>query len=134
VPHIHAVHSIDSLKLARELGKRWKEAGRDGRLAAFLEINIDGEGSKSGLLPDEAAGVAGEIAGSVPELELQGLMCIPDPEGSGGAFAHLRALELKCRPHTHGKLSMGMTQDFERAIQEGSTHVRVGTAIFGARA
>jgi hypothetical protein len=133
MPHLHSVHSVDSIKLARELAKRWKEQDRDGKLPTFLEVNIDGESSKTGLMPDQVASLAERIADEFRELELQGLMCIPNPEGAGAAFAHLRALELKCQPHTRGKLSMGMTQDFEQAIREGATHVRVGTAIFGPR-
>jgi uncharacterized pyridoxal phosphate-containing UPF0001 family protein len=59
-------------------------------------------------------------------------MCVP-ARGGGSAFARLRELEQKCRPHTRGDLSMGMSGDFEAAIQEGATHVRVGTSLFGPR-
>jgi pyridoxal phosphate enzyme (YggS family) len=134
VPHITAIHSVDSLKLGQELAKRWKAAGRVGRLPIFIEVNIDNQASKSGCAISEVPALAGVLAG-LPELELQGLMCIPDPDlgATDVAFNKLRELELKCRPHTKGQLSMGMTQDFEAAITSGATHVRVGTALFGAR-
>lgn len=133
-PYLFAIHSIDSEKLARELAKRHEAAGSAQPIRAFIEVNIDEEESKSGVAPSEAPALA-ETLSKLPQLDLRGLMCIPSSEGgqSGEAFRKLRELELRCRPWTKGELSMGMTQDFETAIREGSTHVRVGTAIFGSR-
>lgn len=140
-PWVHAVHSVDSEKLARELASRWRQSGRSGQLEVFLQINIDGESTKSGVGVGEARNLAGKVA-AFEELKLQGLMCIPENpvaaavggESQPSPFERLRELELRCRPYTHAGLSMGMTQDFEQALREGATHIRVGTAIFGARA
>jgi pyridoxal phosphate enzyme (YggS family) len=137
VPWVAAVHTLDSEGTAKELAKRWLAAGPErGLLPVFLEVNIDGEDSKGGVLPDQAPGLAMAL-GQIGGLELRGLMCIPSPKSNGGgparAFARLRALEADCQPATRGDLSMGMSGDFETAISEGATHVRVGTSIFGER-
>lgn len=134
LPHVHAVHSVDSERLAAELSKRHMASQAATKLSIFLEVNIDGEGSKTGVTPSDAPAIAARIS-AMPGLQLEGLMCIPTKEGSDHAvpFKALRELERRCRPHTNGKLSMGMTSDFEAAIREGSTHVRVGTALFGPR-
>jgi pyridoxal phosphate enzyme (YggS family) len=131
-PWVCAVHSLDSAGTARELAKRWTALGRGEKLPVFLEVNIDGEASKSGVLPEAAPALAGEI-GAQGGLDLRGLMCVPAAGGSRAAFARLRELEAQCRPHTHGELSMGMSGDFEDAILEGASWVRVGTSIFGER-
>jgi pyridoxal phosphate enzyme (YggS family) len=139
IGHVHSVHSIDSEKLALELSKRWSELhGTDGkRLSSFLEVNIDGEATKSGVLPADAPALASRVAGLSQSLRLEGLMAIPSaaggPSGTSQSFAALRELELKCRPHTAGLLSMGMSSDFELAIPQGASHIRVGTALFGER-
>jgi pyridoxal phosphate enzyme (YggS family) len=139
VGHLHSVHSIDSEKLAVELGKRWSDVhGTDGkRLSSFLEVNIDGEASKSGVLPADAPRLASSVAALSTSLRLEGLMAIPsagsDAAARSHSFAALRELELKCRPHTSGLLSMGMSSDFELAIPQGASHIRVGTALFGER-
>ena len=136
IPHVFAVHSLDSIKLARELERCWKSAGRENRLPVFIEVNIDQESSKSGVSPGETAALAQELS-DFSALKLEGLMCVPK-SGSGekptaGAFSRLKDLELRCRPFSGAKLSMGMSSDFEVAITEGATHVRVGTALFGER-
>lgn len=134
IPHVFAIHTVDSEKLAREISKQWKLNGKLERLPVFVEVNIDDQESKAGISPNETHALAGLI-GSIPELSLQGLMCIPDPKFAVEAsFAHLRDLELQCRPTSQGFLSMGMSADFETAIHFGATHVRVGTALFGERA
>jgi hypothetical protein len=128
------VHAVDAVDLAAELGKR---AG--GIQPIAIAVNIGGEASKGGVAPADVLGLARAIA-VVPGVRLDGLMTMPppadDPEASRPAFARLRAL----RDETAGVLgvalpvlSMGMSGDFEVAIAEGATHVRVGTAIFGAR-
>lgn len=126
------VHSIDSVRVAEELGKRWRAAGREGALPLFLEVNVDREPTKGGVDPEDAPAIARQVAG-IAGVELRGLMAIPAPGGGRVPFARLREIEAACRPATRGELSMGMTQDFEDAVAEGATHVRVGTAIFGPR-
>ena len=132
------LHAVDSEKLAREIQKRAEaQGGTSGtesekpQVRVFIEVNLDGESTKSGVSPQYAQSLS-KLVSELPALQLQGLMCIPAP-GNVGAFKQLRELESACRPATRGALSMGMTQDFEAALAEGATHVRVGTAIFGER-
>lgn len=131
-----AVHTVDRAELAVELGKRAAAAGVN--LSVLVEVNVAGEASKGGCTPAEVGEVLAAVR-AAPSLTAVGLMTIPpeteDPEGARPFFAALRALR-----DAHGgaaalpELSMGMTHDFAAAIAEGSTMVRVGTAIFGARA
>jgi pyridoxal phosphate enzyme (YggS family) len=124
------VHTVDRLALAEELSKR--AARRGMRLRVLLEVNVAAEASKAGATPEEVPALAERVR-ALPGLELRGLMCIPPAEGDPRPhFARLRAL----RDGLGGglaDLSMGMSGDYEAAIGEGSTLVRVGTAIFGAR-
>lgn len=132
IPIIHSIHSVDSLKLAEEISKR---AG-SRKIPCYLSVNIDQEESKSGFAPEQVPEAARSIS-TLPGIDLLGLMCIPaprsNPEDQRIPFAALRELEKSCRPHTQGALSMGMSDDFEAALQEGSTSVRIGTLIFGSR-
>jgi hypothetical protein len=136
-----AVDSVDSLKLAEKLDAAARTLGR--KLDVLIEINVGGETAKSGVAPDSPA--LNELLLSAPRLEalaFRGLMTVPpftyDP---GGARPYLRKLrELRDTIAARGltnvamdQLSMGMSHDFEVAIEEGSTCVRVGTAIFGER-
>jgi hypothetical protein len=133
------VHSVDRLKVARVLDR---EAGERGLcLDCFLEVNLADEDSKAGF---GARGLAERVApvAELAHLRVLGLMAIPpfpnDPEESRPWFRRLRELSeaLAQRPEWHGwpgRLSMGMSADFEVAVEEGATHVRVGTALFGAR-
>lgn len=129
------VHSIDRAKLIPALAKY-----RVGRppLKVLIQVNIDDEDSKSGCQPDQVAALAEEIARQ-PTLYLRGLMSIPAPavdmEARRASFARLRGLFDALRKDfpTCDTLSMGMSEDFELAIAEGSTMVRVGSALFGAR-
>jgi len=132
LPLVHAIHSVDSLKLGEEISKRLSE--RSEPLRIFLEVNIDHQGTKTGVEPEDGPELCRRLA-SLKGIRLEGLMCVPAPAhgADGSAFRELRELERKCRPATHGGLSMGMSQDFERAIAEGATHLRLGTAIFGDR-
>ena len=133
------VHSVDRFKIAERLA-----AQRPPELPPLqicLQVNISGEASKSGLLPDELLDVAQAVAALPRErLQLRGLMAIPEPaEGLDAQRAPHRALrELLGRLNDAGlgldTLSMGMSGDLTAAIAEGATMVRVGTAIFGARA
>ena len=130
LPYVSVVHTVDSEKLAAKLADA--QADR-GPLPIFLEVNIDHEEGKGGVSPEAVAGLASTVSKS-SALQLQGLMCIPAAEGnSKEAFRKLNALEKTLRPSSQGMLSMGMSSDFEMAIQEGATHVRVGTALFGER-
>jgi pyridoxal phosphate enzyme (YggS family) len=135
----HSVDSVDSLHLAERLDSAAAKLGK--RLRILIEINIGGEQAKSGVEPDSAElARLCEAAPRLSHLEIGGLMTVPpfteDPEASRPYFRRLR--ELRDRLTTQTKLplpelSMGMSHDFEIAIEEGSTCVRVGTAIFGAR-
>jgi hypothetical protein len=130
------VHGVASLKHARRLSEQ--RPSDMPLLNLCLQINISGESSKQGVTPEEARGLAREIA-RLPNIRLRGLMALPEPTDDTQrqhlAFSGVRALfdELRCDGHDLDTLSMGMSGDLEAAIQEGSTMVRIGTAIFGAR-
>ncbi len=127
------IHSVDSLKLAQEINKR--AADIDRRQPVLISVNLGGEESKSGLTADQTPELAARIM-EMPNLELRGLMTVPppadEPEDSRPYFAALRELKEKIgQPLT--ELSMGMSDDYEVAAEEGATLVRIGTAIFGPR-
>jgi len=130
------VHSVDRLKIAERLSAQ-RDAGR-GPLNVLLEVDLDGEASKSGVDPDRVAGLAEAVA-ALPNIRLRGLMAVPaprdDPAAQRAVFARLRTIaeDLRRRGLPCDQLSMGMSGDLEAAIAEGATMVRVGTAIFGAR-
>jgi PLP dependent protein len=134
VQRASALHSLDSEALALELDKR-----REGSpLPVLLEVAIAGEAQKSGVAIAELPALALTVE-RCARLELRGLMCVPpladDPEQSRAYFARLRGLRDELGGSSRlPELSMGMTADFELAIAEGATLVRVGTALFGARA
>jgi hypothetical protein len=136
VPYVSSVHSVDSEKVAQALAKAWVANGRAGKLPVFIEVNISRESSKTGADPDEVEALARSVS-QFSELELQGLMCVPAATESdtelSHRFAELKAMEAFLRDVSRRQLSMGMSHDFELAIREGATHVRVGTALFGAR-
>lgn len=130
------VHSIDRLKIAERLS-----AQRDAHLPPLevcIQVNVSGEASKSGVAPGELPELAHAVAG-LPRLRLRGLMAIPEPTSNvalqRARFATLRQLrdQLNADGLALDTLSMGMSDDLEAAIAEGSTMVRVGTAIFGSR-
>jgi pyridoxal phosphate enzyme (YggS family) len=131
------VHGVDGIEIAEALSRRAAAAGR--RIPVLLEVNVSGEASKFGVAPDSAERVLDPMA-ALPGLTLDGLMTVgapvAHPEQARPGFARLRALRDRLairlgRPLP--ELSMGMSGDFEVAIEEGSTMVRVGTALFGAR-
>ena len=133
------VHSVDRLKIAQRLAEQ-RPAGLPP-LQLCLQVNISGEASKSGLLPGEVAAVAGAVARLPAErVRLRGLMAIPEPAGDFEAqrAPHRALRELLSALNQAGlaldTLSMGMSADLEAAVAEGATIVRIGTAIFGARA
>jgi len=122
------IHSVDSVRLAEAISRRAREP-----VPILLEVNVAQEASKFGFAPQEVAGALGEMA-PLPNLEVRGLMTVAplagDPEAVRPVFRRLRELRdaLGLR-----ELSMGMTDDFEVAIEEGATMVRIGRAIFGER-
>jgi pyridoxal phosphate enzyme (YggS family) len=123
------VHTVDRLELARELSRRC--AAAQASVKVLLEVNLGGEAQKGGCPPAEAAALA-EAVRALPALELVGLTCIPPPDQDPRPhFQALRALRDRLGLV---ELSMGMSADWPVAIEEGATFVRVGTAIFGARA
>ena len=127
------VHGVDSARLARALGKAAAEAGRVADV--LVEVNVGGEETKSGVSVQDAESLVREVL-SIPSLRLLGLMCIPPEENARSLFRGLAELRDHLERATGARLpelSMGMSADFEDAILEGSTIVRVGTAIFGAR-
>ena len=137
----HAVDSVDSLKLAEKLDAAARQLGK--KLSLLLEINVGGEAAKSGVAPDSPA--LDELLIAAPRLDslqFRGLMTVPpftdDPQDARPYFRKLRELRDNIAARKHpgvnmDVISMGMSHDFEVAIEEGSTCVRVGTAIFGER-
>jgi pyridoxal phosphate enzyme (YggS family) len=135
------IQSVDSLPLAASLSRLMAPdvPGREVAerpLEVLLEVNVAGEVSKSGVAPEAALSLAEQVAG-LPGLRLAGLMGMApyggSPEEARRAFRGLRALFDQLPPPHRQILSMGMTGDFEIAIEEGSTMVRIGTGIFGQR-
>jgi PLP dependent protein len=133
------LHALDRPKILAAVAA--EAQARDRTVEAFVEVNVAGEASKHGFAPQELAAALAP-ARALPGLRLVGLMALPpfaeDPQASRRWFAALRGLrdELRATPGWEGFpgwLSMGMSHDFEVAIEEGATHVRVGTALFGAR-
>ncbi|MDP3093048.1 MAG: YggS family pyridoxal phosphate-dependent enzyme [Nitrospira sp.] len=133
------IHSVDSVELAQEINRRAGAAGV--KQAVLLEVNIAGEASKAGFLPPVLMQDL-SLLGDLPHLGIQGLMTIPppteQPEAARPYFRDLRELGARIAAKnissmTMQDFSMGMSHDFEIAIEEGATMVRVGTAIFGAR-
>ena len=133
------IQSADRPELLLALDKAATELRRRPRI--FLQVNIDREPQKSGCLPSTLGALA-DVADGCPSLDLVGLMAIPsardNPEQVRPSFARLRALQAdlnRTRPRDRAlsELSMGMTSDFEVAVQEGATWLRIGTALFGER-
>ncbi len=134
--HFDWVHSLDRLVIAERLSVQ-RPATRPP-LKVFIEVNLSAEASKAGVSPEQAPALAQRIA-ELPRLELVGLMTIPEPgldEAAARArFGQLRALReaLRAAGLPLWALSMGMSADWRWAIEEGATHVRLGTALFGER-
>jgi PLP dependent protein len=133
------IHSVDSLRLARTLSREAERAGVTVR--GLLQVNVSGEGSKGGFGPEEAVAVLAEL-GTLGGLEIHGLMTMApwtdDAAVLRGTFLRTRSLLERCEREApgvfHGReLSMGMSNDFEIAIEEGATMVRLGTVLFGER-
>jgi pyridoxal phosphate enzyme (YggS family) len=131
------IESVDTLSLAQEINKRAEAAAKT--MPILLEVNVAGEASKFGYQPERLLAELKAI-NALPRVEIHGLMAVPPwsalPESSRTHFCRLRELKVQCEqilgaPLPH--LSMGMSGDFEVAIEEGATIVRVGTALFGVR-
>jgi pyridoxal phosphate enzyme (YggS family) len=132
------IHSVDTLELAQEIDRRAKDAGL--QQPVLLEVNIGDEATKAGFRPDELISLLPEL-GRLSSMVVKGLMTIPPPasdaEEARPYFRRLRELAQKLDRNAPGlsmdELSMGMSNDYAVAVEEGATFVRVGTAIFGAR-
>ena len=140
VDKVAMIHSVDSLALAKEIQKEALKKGVD-RVPILIEVNMAEEESKSGLHAEDALETVQEIA-KLPNVAIRGLMTIApfveDPEDNRPVFRQMkelaRQIDAAAIPGVEMKeLSMGMTNDFAVAIEEGATMIRVGTAIFGAR-
>lgn len=133
------IHSVDRIKVAKLLNREASALGR--RLDVFIQLNLGAESSKHGFAPQDLNKALGLLAG-LEALRIIGLMAIPPmssrPEQARAWFRELREHRDRAAAHLGwgsgmGKLSMGMSRDFEEAIEEGATHIRVGTEIFGQR-
>jgi len=137
LPLFELIHSVDSLALAQDINRIAEEDGLHPRV--LLEVNVAGEGSKFGFTPEKLRKDLENLL-ALPRLSILGLMTIPpiadEAEASRKYFVELRELRDRLQTEFHvdlAQLSMGMTQDFAIAVEEGATLVRVGTAIFGER-
>ncbi|MGC8795075.1 MAG: YggS family pyridoxal phosphate-dependent enzyme, partial [Bryobacteraceae bacterium] len=127
------IQTVDSLRLARRLQEAAAALKPGARLPVMIEVKLSPEETKSGIAPGELSALV-EFLRGCRHLELTGLMTMPpyseDPEATRPYFRKLRELAAS---FGLSHLSMGMSQDFEVAIEEGATHVRIGTALFGPR-
>ena len=122
------VHSVDRLKIAKRLNDQRPE--ELGKLNVLLQVNIDNEPTKSGVLEGEIDEIITHFE-NFPNISLRGFMCIPNPDNAEQSFAKMAKI-LKKHPNLD-VLSMGMSTDLELAIENGATFVRIGTDIFGKR-
>jgi PLP dependent protein len=136
----HSVDSVDDWSLAQRLDRAQSEKGTGGKLRILIEVHMGGEETKSGVSEAELPELSERVM-ALAHLDFAGLMCIPpfreNPNEVRPFFATLRTLKEQLESRVGRALpvlSMGMSHDFEAAIQEGSTEVRIGTAIFGTRA
>jgi PLP dependent protein len=136
----HSIDSVDDFALAQRLDRARAELGESRKLRVLIEVRIAPEESKSGVARDLLIPFAEQLS-ALSGLDLQGLMCIPpfldEPERVRPYFSELRELKGNLERRLGKKLpvlSMGMSHDFEVAIEEGATEVRIGTALFGTRA
>ncbi len=139
VDKVYLIHSVDSLRLAREIQKEAEK--KQTQVNILVEVNVAGEESKFGGSREETIRLVREIA-LLPSVQIQGLMTVApyveDPEANRGIFANLRQLAVDIKRENIDNvnmhvLSMGMTGDYQVAVEEGATYVRVGTGIFGNR-
>jgi len=133
------IHSVDRLSLAEEIDRQWAKLGE--KIDVLLQVNVGDESSKAGVAPEALEELVRSVA-TLPSLRIRGLMALPpyaeDPEATRPWFRLLRERAaridaLRIPGVSMAELSMGMSHDFEVAIEEGATLVRVGTALFGER-
>lgn len=128
------IHSVDSVALAQEIGRRAVRLGQS--VDVLLEVKLDPAATKFGFAPDETLTLAEQVA-QIPGVRLKGLMGMApyatEPEAARPFFQNLYTLFAQLPPERRQTLSMGMSGDFEVAIEEGATLVRIGTALFGPR-
>lgn len=136
---VYLIHSVDNIRVAEEINKRAEKAGR--KVNILLEVRTTTEATKYGIMPDKTVELAKQTS-KLPWISVQGLMTMgpfsDDPNDSRPSFRQLVELRKQIEQEgipgiTMQHLSMGMTHDFEVAIEEGATMVRIGTAIFGER-
>ena len=136
---VHLIHSLDSVDAAKELQKRAERAGKT--VDVLVEVHTTDEATKYGVMPEETAEFVRQVAG-LDRVKIKGLMTMgpfsDDPNASRPSFRQVAELKSEIEKQRIGnvvmeQLSMGMTHDFEVAIEEGATIIRVGTAIFGPR-
>lgn len=135
------LHSVDSIKLAEKLSSAMMAHTKNSVLNCLIQVNVSGEATKSGLMPDEVTRFLQQVLKlELPCLKWRGLMTIGvkgDEQQTRNAFAALRVLQETCKAETglqdFDQLSMGMSGDYCLAIEEGATLIRVGTSIFGQR-
>ena len=135
--HFQWVQTLDRVKIAQRLSDQRPD--ESGALDVLIQINIDNEPQKAGIAPDALAEFAAQLM-ELPRIRVRGLMSIPrpvvEPDNQRRAFRRMRELFDRTKPGGAAHwdtLSMGMTQDFEAAIAEGATMIRIGTALFGPR-
>ena len=137
IEKVDLIHSVDSIRLAEEISKKASEAGLV--MDVLIQINPADEESKFGIDPEKTKDMVRLLCEEYPGIRVRGLMCmapqVDDPEDVRGDFRLMKELFDEVRKNSSGIdiLSMGMTNDYEIAVEEGSTLVRVGTAIFGPR-
>jgi len=133
------IHSVDRLSLAEEIDRQWGKLGK--RCDILIQVNIAGEATKSGTTGEELADLVRRVA-KLPHLRIRGLMTMPpffdDPDAARPYFRQLKELSARIADEripgvAMDELSMGMSGDFEAAVEEGATLVRIGSAIFGMR-
>ncbi|XP_071090328.1 pyridoxal phosphate homeostasis protein-like isoform X1 [Haliotis cracherodii] len=143
VPHLYMLETVDSVKLAQAVSNSWERLQKPGRLRVMVQVNTSGEQNKNGCAPESVCELVQYIREKCPSLDLVGLMTIGayDYDLSKGPNPDFQCL-VRCREEVCEKLrlqqedmelSMGMSGDYEHAIENGSTNVRVGSTIFGAR-
>jgi pyridoxal phosphate enzyme (YggS family) len=132
LPHVEAIHAVDSIRLLDEIEKQAVAQNWDG--GVFFQINLDLEATKSGIHPDQVAAVVDELRARPQRVRRLGLMAIPNPnEDPMNAFKKLQALRDQYGPVLGTGLSMGMSGDYPQAIACGATHLRLGSILFGPR-
>lgn len=127
LPYLYGIHTLDSLNLIRSLNKYWNKTMP---LPLWIQVNLENQEGQSGLQPENVLPFFKELPSS-PSLSIRGLMTLAAKEvPAEKTFSKLRLLEESLRPKTQGELSMGMSQDFGKAILEGATHIRIGSRLW----